>query len=883
MIKSTKSAVPSPFKLFAVFIMLLVIIIFAGVVYFLIQKNYIVQNEQHKLAAIADFRVAQIEWWRNERLNHIEYIYNNPLFARMVKAFFENPDNAEKRQDIEIWLKSLQASGLFAETYLFDAKGKKILSSKNAGELGAHAKGLIAEALTANHKPVFSDLHSVPNANFAHFDIVIPLILPETPETVTGILFMRMNPRSGLTERIQSWPTLSLTAETFLIRRDEDSVLFLSDLRFRKDTALKFRIPLKDDGIIEVKAVNGAEGIINGVDYRGVPVLAVARKIQDTPWIMIAKVDKKEIYAPLREQAWIAGTGMFFLIISAAAGIRFWWWRQRTGFYLELYEERKYSEEKVRQLASLVENSNDAIFAMTLDGIITSWNKGAESSFGYRESEVFGKSIVLLIPTDNRKDAVDFLDKIKEGERIEYYETVYRRKDGENINLSLSISPVMDSYGKTVGVSFIGRDVTLTRRMEEKLRKSEDEYRMLFESSRDALMMLDRSGFLDCNKATLELFDFTAKEQFITKHPSDLSAAEQPDGQDSISAARKHIEKAYRNGTDFFEWLHARRDGTPFHAEVLLSRLEYQGNTVLQGTVRDITGRVSMENELRQHREQLEEQVKERTAQLIDANQALREEIAGHKQTEAAVAKAAQEWQVTFDNISDAVALLSEDGRILKYNAAMSRMFGKTSAEITGRYCYEIVHGTSESVEDCPFTRARRSLHRETLELAIGGRYFAVLVDPLLDSQGRFTGAVHIIADITERKQTEEQLLKSEIKFKTVFENAGTAIFLVDAETGVIMDCNSVAESLTGRTRMELIGLPQFELHNGDSGKVKTQFFNTVEKICYSGIEAEVLHKSGRVIPVLISGQVVTIDNRKVAVGFLLDVSEHRKITEELQ
>ena len=441
----------------------------------------------------------------------------------------------------------------------------------------------------------------------------------------------------------------------------------------------------------------------------------------------------------------------------------------------------------------------------------------------------------------------------------------------------------MDSYGKTVGVSFIGRDVTLTRRMEEKLRKSEDEYRMLFESSRDALMMLDRSGFLDCNKATLELFDFAAKEQFITKHPSDLSAAEQPDGQDSISAARKHIEKAYRNGTDFFEWLHARRDGTPFHAEVLLSRLEYQGNTVLQGTVRDITGRVSMENELRQHREQLEEQVKERTAQLIDANQALREEIAGHKQTEAAVAKAAQEWQVTFDNISDAVALLSEDGRILKYNAAMSRMFGKTSAEITGRYCYEIVHGTSESVEDCPFTRARRSLHRETLELAIGGRYFAVLVDPLLDSQGRFTGAVHIIADITERKQTEEQLLKSEIKFKTVFENAGTAIFLVDAETGVIMDCNSVAESLTGRTRMELIGLPQFELHNGDSGKVKTQFFNTVEKICYSGIEAEVLHKSGRVIPVLISGQVVTIDNRKVAVGFLLDVSEHRKITEELQ
>ncbi len=352
MIKTTTLAVPSPFKLFAIFMLLLIIIIFIGVGYFLVQKNYIVQNEQHKLAAIADFRVARIVWWRNERLNHIEYIYNNPLFARLVKAFLENPDNAEKKQDIETWLKSLQAHNLFADSYIFDAKGRKVLASKNAGELGVHAKELIAQVLV-NRMPVFSDLHIVPNVNFAHFDIVIPLILPEAPEAVTGILFMRMKPQSGLSELIQSWPTPSLTAETLLVRRDEDSVLFLNDLRYRKDTALKFRIPLKNDDVIAVKAVNGATGIIKGVDYRGVPVLAVARKIPDTPWIMIAKIDKKEIYTPLREEAWIAGASMFFLIIGAVAAVRFWWWRQRTGFYLELDEERKHSEERVRQLASV--------------------------------------------------------------------------------------------------------------------------------------------------------------------------------------------------------------------------------------------------------------------------------------------------------------------------------------------------------------------------------------------------------------------------------------------------------------------------------------------------------------------------------------------------
>ena len=861
-------AVPSPFKLFAVFVLLLIMIIFAGMGYFLVQRSHIVKSEHDKLTAVAELRIGQIVRWRNERLNYIESIYSNPMFARAVKAFFDNPGNPERAQEIQVWMKSLQTRGLFSEIYLFDSSGRQITASKNAGEIGAHAKGLITQALI-DRMPFFSDLHTAPNYHSPHFDIVIPLILPAPHESLVGILFMRMIPQNGLYQRINPWPTPSLTAETLLIRRDGDNVLFLNELRHRKDSALQLRIPLKDDNVAAVKAVNGAEGIINGVDYRGVPVLAVARKIPDTPWIMITKVDKEEIYAPLRERAWIAGTGMFFLIIGAAAGVWLWWWRQRTAFYLELYEERKYHEEKFRQLASVIENSNDAIFAMTLDGIIINWNKGAEESLGYKESEVFGKSITLLIPLDNQSKAAAFWGKVKNGESIEHYETVCRRKDGRNVNLSLSVSPVIDGEGKIIGVSFIGRDVTATRRAEEKLQKTEGEYLALFESSRDALMMLDRSGFFDCNKATLDLFGFSSKEQFIAKHPGDLSTSTQPDGRDSFTAAIDHIEKAYRAGTDFFEWLHIRGDGTPFNAEVLLSRMEYHGRVVLQATVRDISARVSMENELHRHREQLEEEVLERTAQLRNANQ-LR-------------AAAALEWQVTFDNISDAVSLLDEDGKILKCNSAMTRVLGKTSAEIVGRHYYEMVHGTSAPVEGCPFIRARHSRCRETMELSLDGRYFEVSVDPLLDPQGQFTGVVHIISDITERKQAEAELQKSEIKFKTVFENAGCAIFLVDAETGIVMDCNSIAETLTGRTRQEIIGHPQFELHAGDREKEKTVFSNVVKGICYSGIEEKILLKSGKIIPVLISGKVVTIDNRKVAIGFFLDITERNKITEKLQ
>ncbi|MHB9139853.1 MAG: PAS domain-containing protein, partial [Victivallaceae bacterium] len=866
MIKKTMPAMPSPFKLFAIFMLLLVIIVFTGIGYFLVQKKYIIKNERDKLEAVAELRVGQIVRWRNERLNHIEYIYNNPLFGRLVKVFLENPDNTEKRQEVIAWMKSLQAHELFSEVYLLDANGRNVLSSKNAGGIEEEEKEMIARAQAAR-TPLFSDLHTAP-AMAAHFDIVIPLILPAPSSTIAGVLFMRMSPHSGLTERIQSWPTPSLTAETLLVRRDGDSVLYLSNLRWNKDAAMKFRIPLRDDNVVSVKAAKGAEGLIEGVDYRGVQALAAARKIPDTSWIMIAKIDKKEIYASLREQAWLAGAGMFFLIIGAAVAVRIWWWRQRTGFYLDLYEERKYYEERLRQFAAVVENANDAIFAITLDGVIINWNKGADACFGYKESEVFGKSMTLLIPPDNQNGTAAFLEKIKKGESIEHHETVCRRKDGRNVTLSLSASPIVNGGGKIIGVSFIGSDVTTTRLVKEKLHRTEGEYRALFESSRDAIMMLDRSGFLDCNKATLDLFGFSSKEQFIKKHPSELSTVTQSDGQDSFAAAMNHIEKAYRTGNDFFEWIHIRGDGAPFNAEVMLSRIEHQARTVLQATVRDISRRVSMEHELNRRREQLETEVRERTAQLNDANQSL--------------AKVVWEWQSIFDNINDAISLLAEDGIILKCNAAMEKMFGRTSAEIVGRHCYEVVHGTSSAVENCPFIRARHSRVRETMELSIGERFFAVSVDPLFDAQGNFNGAVHILSDITGRKRIEEELQKSEIKFKTVFEHTGNAIFLVDAGTGMIIDCNSMAERLTGYTRQEIFSRSQFSIAS-DPEKMKALFYDCAMSNSYVELETTCLHKSGRLIPVMVGGQFVTINNRKVAIGFCFDLTEHNKITERLQ
>jgi len=124
------------------------------------------------------------------------------------------------------------------------------------------------------------------------------------------------------------------------------------------------------------------------------------------------------------------------------------------------------SEERFQRHASIVESSDDAIIGKSLDGIITSWNKGAERLFGYTAEEAVGNSVTILIPPDRHNEERVILARLRRGERIDHYETVRQRKDGGSIVISLTVSPVQDSEGRIVGASKIARDITEQRRAE---------------------------------------------------------------------------------------------------------------------------------------------------------------------------------------------------------------------------------------------------------------------------------------------------------------------------------------------------------------------------------------------------------------------------------
>jgi two-component system cell cycle sensor histidine kinase/response regulator CckA len=192
---------------------------------------------------------------------------------------------------------------------------------------------------------------------------------------------------------------------------------------------------------------------------------------------------------------------------------------------------------------------------------------------------------------------------------------------------------------------------------------------------------------------------------------------------------------------------------------------------------------------------------------------AMVEDITPRKRAEEALAisqqNAAQQWQTTFDSVRDVVWLLDKDHRILQSNRAVGKILPCDSGNILGRHCWEVAHGTTESIPNCPIRRAQSSLRREIAELKIGSRWLEVTVDPILDQAGQYAGAVHIISDITQRKQADAALRESEERYRNIIQYLPMGIHLYELRPDnrlVFLGANPAADAILRTENAQFIG-----------------------------------------------------------------------------
>jgi PAS domain S-box-containing protein len=200
---------------------------------------------------------------------------------------------------------------------------------------------------------------------------------------------------------------------------------------------------------------------------------------------------------------------------------------------------QKSARQLQAQFAAIIAGSDDAIISKDLNGIITSWNKGAERMYGYTAQEMIGKPMSILVPPAYHNDVLDILERIKRGERTDHYETKRKRKDGVILDVSLTVSPIYDDEARIVGVSKIARDITEQKRYQ----MVQAHLAAIVENSEDAIISKDLNGIITSwNKGAEHMYGYTASEAI----GQPISIIAPPEWPDDVFQILERIKKGER-------------------------------------------------------------------------------------------------------------------------------------------------------------------------------------------------------------------------------------------------------------------------------------------------------------------------------------------------
>ena len=488
--------------LVAVLVVSLLLLASVGFWYYDAQHESLRHQAEAELQAIARLKVDQIVGWRTERSGDAGMITASPFLCDAMLRWLDDP-TPELTGDLLLRFHSLEAYDDYCNVMLLDASGAIRLTLHKSANLDEGRMETVEKAW-AQRRPVLSDIESGTAELPPHIDVVAPLFVDgATAGAPAGAIVLQADARSFLYPLLQSWPTPSRSAETLLVRRDGDDVLFLNELRHRSDTAFQLRIPVQQANLPAVMAITGATGVVQGRDYRGVEVLAVLLPVPGTTWYMVSKVDAADALADWRERSILLLLVFSVLVVVVVASVVAVWQRLAKAHYRELYEsERARIAGEERYQATLL-SVGDGVVTTDTEARVTLLNPVAEQLTGWTRAEAAGRpldEVFRIINEDTRATVESPVQRtLREGAIVGLANhTLLISRDGAERAIADSSAPVRDEEGNLSGVVLVFRDQTAERAAQRTLAESESRYRRLIDSMLDGFalheMIFDDAG-----------------------------------------------------------------------------------------------------------------------------------------------------------------------------------------------------------------------------------------------------------------------------------------------------------------------------------------------------------------------------------------------------
>lgn len=482
------------------------------------------REEMLRLDAIAVMKSHQIADWLAERRGDAELLLGTPYLVTTYLRWQDGSDLASKQQ-LMMRLEQLRKIRGYDSFSLVSPQMQSV-----AGSISAPAR--LTEEVHAGIRRAIADRRVQQLGPYRDasgrvlLDFVVPLYNGAQPVV---ILLLHINPDDWLQRILHNWPQPSSTAEADLFRRQGNDFLFLSKLRFQPGETLKVRLPAQGDNVL-AKWLTLQEPhssvLLEGLDYRHVPVVGMVHPVDGADWYLLVKQDKEEVYKAVAHDAiWI---GLTSLLGIFATGTLFYLLRQRQQLDLasRISAEQQARLQALQLLSAIAESSTDAIFAEDLEGRCILFNQAASRYIGKSESDVLGTDVKRFFsPEQAAHLATENRHVIDEGKIV----TVEDELDtvvGRRTFLSTR-GPLRGSNGKLIGLFGISRDITERKQAEMTIRQSEKRFHDIANVSADWIWEIDAGGrFTYASETVTNLLGY-APAEILGRSPFELMPEEE--------------------------------------------------------------------------------------------------------------------------------------------------------------------------------------------------------------------------------------------------------------------------------------------------------------------------------------------------------------------